>query len=113
GSRAGWGRAAGLGVLRLFIGWIAGLAVAPFVVVAGTDRIPLVYFTVLAVVRWFEWGVIALALPQPATGDRARFFTGGSRRQVLWRLGGMAVSYLADAPFLIFGGGFPKGRLFC
>ena len=61
----------------------------------------------------FEWGVIALALPQAAGADSARFITGGSRPHVLWRLGGVVISYLADAPFLIFGGGFPKGRLFC
>jgi hypothetical protein len=106
-------RAVTLGLLRLVIGWVAGLAVAPFVIVAGTDRIPLVYFTVLAIVRWFEWGVIALWLPAPPDGSRARFVLGGSSRQVTWRLCGIGVSYLADMPFLIAGGGFPRGRLLC
>jgi hypothetical protein len=112
-ARPAGGRAVGLGLLRLLIGWVAGLVVAPFVVVGGTDRIPLIYFTVLAVVRWFEWGVIALVLPAAPGGSRAGFVLGGSRRQVAWRLGGIAVSYLADAPFLIAGGGFPRGRLLC
>ena len=47
------------GVARVVIGWVTGILVAPLVLVAvGTNHIPAFYFTVLVVIRWFEWGVI-------------------------------------------------------
>jgi hypothetical protein len=105
--------ALGRGVGRLVIGWITGIMVGPFALVAvGTDHLPLFYFTALAVVRWFEWGIIQLSIP-PAQNAASILFTGGSARGRAWRLIGILVSYLADAPFLIAGGGFPKGRIFC
>ena len=106
------GGALGRGVGRLLIGWLTGIFVGPFALMAaGTDHLPLFYFTALAVVRWFEWGVIHFSIPgQDAAGT---FLHSGSQRGRAWRLIGILVSYLADAPFLIAAGGFPKGRLFC
>jgi hypothetical protein len=80
------------------------LLVAPFALaVSGTNHIPLFYFTVLAVVRWFEWGILQYSFPSSPVGG-ASFFTAGSGRWRLWRLVGILVSYLADAPFLVVGG---------
>ena len=101
-----------LGVGRLVIGWLTGAVVAPLAVVAvTTDHVPTFYFTVLAIVRWFEWGVIQSLIPA-APGSAAAFVTGGTPRGRLWRAIGVIVSYLADAPFLL-AEGFPRGRIFC
>jgi hypothetical protein len=73
---------------------------------------PLFYFTALAIVRWFEWGVIQCSIPFPENAVHV-FVHGGSQRGRVWRIIGILVSYLADLPFLIASGGFPRGRLFC
>jgi hypothetical protein len=100
-----------LGALRLVIGWGTGLLVAPLAIAAlQADRVPTFYFTALALVRWFEWGAIDVLLAEPRTFGA--FSAGSTGRRRLWRLGGIFVSYLADAPFLL-GGGFPHGRIFC
>ncbi len=105
--------ALGRGVGRLVLGWITGVLVAPFALMAvGTNQVPLFYFTALAVVRWLEWGVIQLSIPHPENNVSV-ILSGGSRRGRLWRIVGILVSYMADAPFLIEEGGFPQGRLFC
>jgi hypothetical protein len=86
------GGAVWLGLGRLLLGWVTGLVVGPLVFIAvGVDRLPIFYFTGLLAVRWL---------------------TGGSGRGRAWRLGGVAVSYLADAPFLV-AEGFPHGRFLC
>jgi len=102
-----------LGMLRLVIGWITGVAVAPVAIAAvQADRVPLFYFTALVIVRWFEWGVIELLLQPPPSRTLASIATGASPSTRWWRLAGIVVSYLADAPFLL-AGGFPRGRIFC
>jgi hypothetical protein len=104
--------AVGLGIGRLILGWGTGLAVAPFVLVAaGLEQLPVFYFTGLAMVRWLEWGVIHCLIPGGG-GMSAGFLTGGSARGRVWRVVGVLVSYLADAPFLVTQG-FPHGRIFC
>src|SRR5262245_37560617 len=103
--------ALGLGFGRLVLGWGTGLMVAPFALVAfRVEQLPLFYFTGLAAVRWLEWGVIQCLIP--GVGATATLITGGSAQGRAWRAGGVLVSYLADAPFLI-SEGFPHGRLFC
>jgi hypothetical protein len=101
-----------LGVARLVIGWATGMAVAPLALVAlSTDHVPVFYFTALVVVRWFEWGLIQILIPG-GLGAGVGFVTGGSKDWRMWRVIGIGVSYLADAPFLV-AQGFPRGRLFC
>jgi len=101
-----------LGIARLGIGWLTGLLVAPLAIAAvASDQVPLFYFTALVIVRWLEWGAIEMLLPGHARSGLT-FVAGASGRSRLWRLGGIAVSYLADAPFLL-AEGFPNGRLFC
>ena len=103
--------AVGLGLGRLALGWGTGVVVASFVVRGGLEKLPAFYFTGLALVRWLEWGVIQCFIPGGG-GMSVGFLTGGSARGRVWRLVGVLVSYLADAPFLITEG-FPHGRLFC
>lgn len=101
-----------LGVGRLVLGWITGLGLAPFVLVAaGLGQLPVFYFTGLAVVRWLEWGVIHSVIPGSG-GAWARFLTGENAQGRRWRAAGILVSYLADAPFLLTEG-FPHGRFLC
>ena len=105
--------AALLGLVRLVIGWVTGLAVAPLAIVAvTTDRVPTFYFTAVAIVRWFEWGAIQVLIPGGQERKLRVFFTSASGRGCLWRVAGIVVSYLADAPFLL-ASGFPRGRIFC
>ncbi len=104
-------RAVGLGLGRLVLGWITGLTIAPLVLVAaGLEHLPLFYFTGLVLVRWLEWGVIQALIP--GAGGASAFLTGGSAHGRGWRVLGVLVSYLADAPFL-FTQGFPHGRFLC
>lgn len=101
----------GLGLGRMVLGWFVGLAVAPFVLFwAGLGQLPVFYFTGLVLVRWLEWGVIHWLLRPEDNGGL--FMTGGNARGRAWRAGGIVVSYLADAPFLLTEG-FPHGRFLC
>src|SRR5262249_1052171 len=98
------------GAGRLVLGWVTGILVAPFALAAfGTNHVAMFYFTALALVRWFEWGVIQYSISTPQSGLRM-FLDGGSSQGRLWRFSGILVSYVADAPFLIAEGGFPQGR---
>jgi hypothetical protein len=64
------------------------------------------------VVRWFEWGLIQFSI-RSSENDMGILLHGATQRGREWRIIGIVVSYLADEPFLIAGGGFPQGRLFC
>jgi hypothetical protein len=100
------------GVARLMIGWVTGVIVGPFVLLtAGTNHLSLFYFTGLAFVRWFEWGIIHFSF-STADSEKNIWLAGGSPRGRLWRFVGILISYLADAPFLL-AEGFPSGRIFC
>lgn len=108
------GAAFGLGLMRLVLGftlglfiWAASTKVASSV---GTDRATrqiAAYLAVYVPVRWFEWSLIAslverspIAFLVPRTGS-----------SLLFRLGGILVSCLADVPMLI--DGLPIGRFMC
>src|SRR5438445_12020498 len=74
----------GLGVSRLVLGWVTGVAVAPFVVVAaGLVHLPVFYFTGLALVRWLEWGVIHCFIPGAGSVNSDLIFSGNSGRSDL------------------------------
>ena len=106
-------RALALGVLRLLLGWLTGMLVGPFVLVTGTRGISVFYFSGLAIVRFLEWAVIGALLPPSGASATDRGFLGGGGPGLVWRVGGILVSYLADLPFLIAEGGLPHGRIFC
>jgi hypothetical protein len=100
------------GIGRLVLGWATGLLVAPLAFVAvGTNHVKLFYFLALPFVRWLEWGLLQLSMSPSEPG--ATLVHGKDNTRRLWRLGGIIVSYLADAPFIIASGGFPQGRIFC
>lgn len=119
GLASAWsgGRATVLGALtrgigRLLLGWATGILVAPLALVAvGTNQVRLFYFLALPFVRWFEWGLLQLSISAVDAGATLVHGKDTTRRR--WRLGGIIVSYLADAPFIIASGGFPQGRIFC
>lgn len=104
-------RALALGVARLVVGWFAGAALVPFVLVAGgMGKLPLFYFTGLALVRWLEWGLVQWFISErPVALDLLTAGTPSGRR---WRSVGVLVSYLPDVPFLL-SNGFPEGRFLC
>jgi len=102
-----------LGALRLVLGWVTGILVGPFVLVTGTRGISVFYFSGLAIVRFVEWSIIGALLPPSGASATDRGFLGGGGRGLLWRVGGIIVSYLADLPFLIAEGGLPHGRILC
>jgi hypothetical protein len=107
----GWLDALRWGVVRLGIGWVTGILVAPLVVGAvATGHLPLFYATGLVVVRWLEWGLLEVMIA-PELGGRS-ILLGSSRSGRVWRVGAVLASYLADAPFLLTQG-FPQGRIFC
>jgi hypothetical protein len=103
------GLGAAFGVVRLLIGWVVGIPVG-FLIFTGTPA-PLLYFAVLVPVRWFEWGIME-ALIFKDEGDHP-FVVGRGPKARFWRIGGIVVSCAADLPFLLHGGGFPSGRIFC
>jgi hypothetical protein len=67
------------------------------------------YASVYVPVRWFEWAVFDLVIDPRARSVRG-FFLGRTRA---WRLGGIAISCLADIPVLSDVGGLPVGRFMC
>ena len=72
----------------------------------------LVYAAVYVPVRWIEWGLIELMLARPRPG-LGGFLAGASARARGWRLGGIAISCLADVPIMLAVGGLPLGRFMC
>ena len=71
------------------------------------------YALVYIPVRWVEWSIMA-AWIIPDSFSFADWIHGSSPRDRLWRLGGIAISCLADIPLIIsFGGVIPTGRFLC
>jgi hypothetical protein len=64
-------------------------------------------------VRWVEWGIIEALLLSPAARGARGFLLGGGGAARRWRLGGAALSCLADVPLMLASGGLPVGRLMC
>jgi hypothetical protein len=119
-GRRGWKPALGFGFVRLLIGVFFG---AGIFVVGGMAHLNVpahpwfAYFAVYAPVRWVEWSIMNLLL-QREGASVASFLLGGSWRERLWRLGGIAVSHLADIPLILGGSGSPSemlpvGRFLC
>ena len=106
-----------LGILRLFLGLIFALVIyflsSAVLSRLGSGFAPNV-FTYLAVyvpVRWLEWSMMAALLMSPSL---SQFLLGNARTDRLWRLGGIAISCLADIPLIVsLGGVIPTGRFLC
>ena len=116
------GLALGLGALRLVMGFVFGVGIffASAFAVAGLDEsgvgvtaaMVLAYLGVYVPVRWVEWALIEAILHTPAR-SLAGFTRGGDRASRTWRLGGIAISCLADVPLMLAAGGLPVGRFMC
>jgi hypothetical protein len=104
-------RALGLGTVRVVIGWAVGIGVG----LAGIflfKNFVAAYFFILVPVRWLEWSAIAPFVFKYDDTDEIRAMRMPTSSRY-WRLGGIALSCAIDIPFLIHGGGFPSGRVFC
>ncbi|MSR63503.1 MAG: hypothetical protein EXS08_13760 [Planctomycetes bacterium] len=117
------GLGVGLGVLRMLLGLVFGVGIflaggAVMESLAGVEALPfgvasaLTYLAVYVPVRWLEWGLIEFLL---VTGERdfTTVLGGSGKRGVRWRLGGIALSCLADVPWMLAAGGIPFGRFMC
>jgi hypothetical protein len=104
-----------LGFGRLAMGAVLGLVVIFFLVNALSTTIPnqfLLYLAVYVPVRWFEWSVMAVLMDSKHVSWR-NFVVGETASSQLWRLGGIAISCMADIPMMFSLGGLPVGRFMC
>jgi hypothetical protein len=108
------------GLVRLFIGVAAGIAIFLIGGAAHLQASPNIfgqYLAVYAPVRWFEWGIMELLIARSSRNPAFVFAMGGDSRSRWWRLGGIVVSHLADIPMILMGGGvhemLPVGRFLC
>lgn len=116
------GLALGLGALRLFLGLFFGVAIffgSAFAVAglgeagAGTTlAMGLAYLGTYLPVRWIEWAIVEACLRKPVRSFGG-FLGGVDGTGRLWRLGGAAISCLADVPLMLAAGGLPIGRFMC
>jgi len=112
-------QAIGFGVLRLFMGFLFGILIyflSSALIThlgAGLPENAITYVLVYVPVRWIEWSIMSAILygaPKP-TGT---WFLAWSPRDRYWRLGGIAISCLADIPLIYaLGGVIPTGRFMC
>lgn len=110
-------RSLALGFVRLSLGLLFGVLIyvlsATLLTHIGYGFAPnvLTYLSVYVPVRWIEWSIItAILIPT----SFSQFFFGAAKRDRLWRLGGIAISCLADIPLIIsLGGVIPTGRFLC
>jgi len=114
-----------LGALRLLMGLGFGLVIwfLGSLVFAGVGELlpgdsdafvnVVTYLAVYIPVRWIEWAIFDLILSRD-TRSLKGFLFGIASRHRLWRLGGIAVSCLADIPVVVaLGGILPVGRFMC
>jgi hypothetical protein len=101
-----------------FVIWRASSAIFPALRDASGDLpafVPsaLTYLAVYVPVRWIEWGIFEFGLKRDARSAQA-FLLGGGSRSRRWRVGGIAISCLADIPVIAaMGGTIPVGRFMC
>lgn len=108
------GKALALGALRAMLGlmlglfiWAASTKVAASVSGNRASREIAAYLAVYVPVRWFEWSLIASLIERSPLA----FLVPRSGRSVLFRLGGIGVSCVADIPMIL--DGLPIGRFMC
>jgi hypothetical protein len=113
------GRALVYGAMRLLLGFVFGILIYVLSSALVTSLSPglsenlIAYLAVYVPVRWIEWSIMTfLILPGPKSP--LQWIAGTQRNDRLWRLGGIAISCLADIP-LIAGlhGQLPVGRFLC
>jgi len=113
------GRAVIYGTIRLSLGFFFGVLIyflSSAVITSLPPGVPenvITYLAVYVPVRWVEWSIMAmLVLPGPLS--LAERVAGTGRNDRLWRLGGIAISCVADIPLIAsLGGVIPVGRFLC
>lgn len=103
------------GLLRLAMGVILGLFLIFWLVNVLSTVVPnhlLLYLAVYVPVRWLEWSLMAVIMDLEHRTWRS-FLVGDTSASRLWRLGGIAISCVADIPMIISIGGLPLGRFMC
>lgn len=118
GTRSAAAAALRLGALRSFLGlgfgfliWFGALLVV-FELSPSTLGQAVAYSVVYVPIRWIEWSVILIIILSPARTIKG-FFVGLGKDDRLWRVGGVAISCLADVPLIAAVGGLPVGRFMC
>jgi len=103
------------GFLRLAMGAFLGLFLIFWLVNVLSTALPnhvLLYLAVYVPVRWLEWSLMAVIMDLEHRTLR-NFLVGNTSNSRLWRLGGIAISCVADIPMIISIGGLPLGRFMC
>lgn len=84
----GWGKATGLGILRLAIGVLFGVSI--FIAIpAQPDDVLWKYLAIYTPVRMVEWLILAWIIRRKSEDKRLGI-------TLLWCLGGIVVSFVAD-----------------
>jgi len=115
--------AVGLGIVRLLMGVFFGiliwlLASVVYARMGSMDvetagvRTAITYVIVYVPVRWIEWGIIDVLL-NVRERSLKQFLLGSGAWARMWRIGGIAISCLADIPVFMQVGGLPIGRFMC
>ena len=107
------------GAIRLSLGLFFGILIyllGSALIASLASGLPenvIAYLAVYVPVRWIEWTIMAiLILPGPISASQ--WIAGTGRSDRLWRLGGIAISCLADIPLIAsLGGVIPVGRFLC
>ena len=104
GSR--WRKATAFGILRLAIGIFFGVAIF-FAIAAQPDNVLWKYLTIYTPVRMVEWLIVAWILRRTSTNKSVTLI-------LLWSVGGIIVSFVADfaSPEGV-AGHFCVGRCLC
>jgi len=113
------GRAIMYGAIRLSLGFFFGIVIyflSSALITSLAPGLPenvITYLCVYVPVRWIEWTIMAiLILPGPLSASQ--WIAGNGRADRLWRLGGIAISCVADIPLIVsLGGVIPVGRFLC
>jgi hypothetical protein len=111
--------AAAYGFLRLFLGFFFGVLIWLLSSLLmsqlgyGLSQNIVTYLLVYIPVRWVEWTIMAMVIV-PGSHAFSSWAVGTGRNDRLWRLGGIAISCLADIPLIMdLGGVIPVGRFLC
>lgn len=118
-GKSAFPRALVFGLLRLLMGLFFGALIwflsasLMSVLGYGLPQNVLTYLLVYIPVRWVEWSIMAIILRQDSFSF-PRSVLGVGLNDRLWRLGGIAISCLADIPLIMdLGGVIPTGRFLC
>jgi hypothetical protein len=112
-------RALGYGTVRFAMGFLFGIAI--FFIGSMVVQLPgtglsesfVTYLAAYVPVRWIEWTIMSVLI-LPGRGYLSEWIVGAGRTDRLWRLGGIAISCLADIPLIAsLGGVIPTGRFLC